>query len=84
MVSAAELVRGGALRSLQGVAHGGGHALALKEQEPDYSGVLELSRALREQVDWGEVRERTKESPFAKAFFVLLDELDIVSALPQK
>lgn len=58
--------------------------LALKEQEPDYSGVLELARALREQVDWGEVRERTKESPFAKAFFVLLDELDIVSALPQK
>ena len=58
--------------------------LALKEQEPDYSGVLELARALREPVDWGEVRERTKESPFAKAFFVLLDELDIVSALPQK
>jgi predicted nucleotidyltransferase len=52
--------------------------LALKEQEPDFSSVLELARALREQVNWDEVRERTKESPFAKAYFTLLDELEIV------
>jgi predicted nucleotidyltransferase len=51
--------------------------LALKEQEPDFSSVLELARALREQVDWNDVRERTKESPFAKAYFTLLDELEI-------
>jgi hypothetical protein len=38
------------------------------------------SRALREQVDWDEVRERTRESPFAKAYFTLLDELEIVPA----
>ncbi len=54
--------------------------LALKEQEPDFSSVLELARALREQVNWNEVRERTKESPFAKAYFTLLDELEIVRA----
>ena len=54
--------------------------LALKEQEPDYSSVLELARALREQVDWDEVRDRTRESPFAKAYFTLLDELEIVPA----
>jgi predicted nucleotidyltransferase len=54
--------------------------LALKEQDPDYSSVLELARALREQVNWGEVRERTSQSPFAKAYFTLLDELEIVSA----
>ncbi|MDX6408804.1 MAG: hypothetical protein QOE13_1875 [Gaiellaceae bacterium] len=54
--------------------------LALKEQEPDFSSVLELARALREQVDWDEVRERTRESPFAKAYFILLDELEIVPA----
>lgn len=53
--------------------------LALTEQHPDYASILELARSLREQVDWGDVRERTKESPFAKAFFVLLDELEIVS-----
>jgi predicted nucleotidyltransferase len=52
--------------------------LALKEQEPDFSSVLELARALREQVDWEAVRERTRESPFAKAYFTLLDELEIV------
>jgi predicted nucleotidyltransferase len=51
--------------------------LALKEQEPDFSSVLELARALREQVNWDEVRERTKESPFAKAYFTLLEELEI-------
>jgi predicted nucleotidyltransferase len=54
--------------------------LALKEQEPDFSSVLELARALREQVDWDEVRTRTKESAFAKAYFTLLDELEILPA----
>jgi Uncharacterised nucleotidyltransferase len=52
--------------------------LALSEQEPDYGSVLELARALREQVDWGDVRARTADAPFAKAFFTLLDELEIV------
>ena len=52
--------------------------LALSEQEPDYSSVLELARSLREQVDWDDVRERTKNSPFAKAYFTLLEELAIV------
>jgi predicted nucleotidyltransferase len=52
--------------------------LALNEQRPDYSSVLELARSLREQVDWEEVRERTNESPFAAAYFTLLDELEIV------
>jgi predicted nucleotidyltransferase len=52
--------------------------LALTEQQPDYSSVLELARSLREQVDWDEVRERTSESPLAKGYFTLLDELHIV------
>jgi predicted nucleotidyltransferase len=52
--------------------------LALSEQNPDYSSVLELARSLREQVDWDDVRERTKESPFGNAYFTLLDELEIV------
>jgi hypothetical protein len=53
--------------------------LAIKEQELNFSSVLEWSRALREQIDWADVRERTKGSPFAKAFFVLVQELGIVS-----
>lgn len=54
--------------------------LALTEQEPDYSSVLELARALREQIDWPDVRERTAGSPFAKAFFTLVEELGVVEA----
>jgi|SRR4051812_24337162 Uncharacterised nucleotidyltransferase len=52
--------------------------LALSEQQPDYSSVLELARSLREQVDWDDVRARTNDSPFAKAYFTMLDELAIV------
>jgi hypothetical protein len=52
--------------------------LALSEQQPDYSSVLELARSLREQVDWDEVRARTEGSAFAKGYFTLLDELEIV------
>jgi len=54
--------------------------LALSEQEPDYSSVLELARSLREQVDWDGVRKRTRDSPFANAYFTLLEELEIVPA----
>jgi hypothetical protein len=52
--------------------------LALTEQEPDYSSVLEIARALREQIDWAEVRRRTDDSPVAKAFFTLVEELGVV------
>jgi hypothetical protein len=52
--------------------------LALSEQQPDFSSVLELARALREQIDWDDVRRRTSDSPFAHGYFTLLDELEIV------
>ena len=52
--------------------------MALTEQEPEFGGVLEMARSVREQIDWALVRERTKDSPFAKAFFVLAEELGIV------
>jgi hypothetical protein len=52
--------------------------LSLTEQEPDYGAVLEIARTLREQIRWDEVRERTNGSPFAKAFFTLIDELGIL------
>ena len=54
--------------------------LALTEQEPDFGDLLELARALREQVDWNDVRARTEASAFAKAFFTLIEELGIVEA----
>ena len=52
--------------------------MAMTEQEPDYSAVLEWARALREQIDWDVVRARTEASPFAKAFFTLVESLGIV------
>lgn len=52
--------------------------MAMTEQEPDFGAVLEWARALREQIDWDVVRARTEASPFAKAFFTLVEELGIV------
>jgi predicted nucleotidyltransferase len=56
--------------------------MAMREQEPNFGSVLEWARALREQIDWVEVRERTQGNPFAKAFFTLVEELGIVERLP--
>jgi hypothetical protein len=55
--------------------------MALTEQEPDFSSVLEWTRALREQIDWDNVRARTEASPFAKAFFTLVEGLGIVDGV---
>jgi hypothetical protein len=52
--------------------------LALTEQEPDYSAVLALGRALREQIDWEEVRARADGSPFARAYLTMVEGLGIV------
>jgi hypothetical protein len=52
--------------------------LAITEQSPDYRTILEIARALREQVDWDDVEERTNASPFARAFFTLGEGLGIV------
>jgi predicted nucleotidyltransferase len=51
---------------------------ALDEHELDYERPLEFARALRERIDWQEVRERTNASPYAKAFFTMIEELGIV------
>ena len=53
--------------------------MAMTEQEPDFGSLLEWTRALREQIDWSEVRARTEASPFARAFFTLIDGLGVVS-----
>jgi hypothetical protein len=52
--------------------------LALNEQEPDFGSLLELARSLREQVNWDDVRARTEASPFARAFFTLVEGLGVV------
>jgi predicted nucleotidyltransferase len=56
--------------------------LALDEHSADYRSLLQIGRALREQIDWGALRERTAASPFSRAFFALADGLRISSPRP--
>jgi predicted nucleotidyltransferase len=51
--------------------------LAMREHELDYESVMEIARAVREQIDWAEVRRRTEDSPYAKAFLTLAEELEV-------
>jgi hypothetical protein len=54
--------------------------LALDEHSADYRDLLQIGRALREQVDWARLRERTSSSPFACAFFAIAEGLQIASS----
>ncbi|HEX2096304.1 MAG TPA: nucleotidyltransferase family protein [Solirubrobacterales bacterium] len=54
--------------------------MALDEHNADYGDLLPIARALREQIDWRTLRERTSSSPFAAAFFTLADGLEIAPA----
>jgi predicted nucleotidyltransferase len=56
--------------------------MALTEHSLRYESLLQIARALREQIDWAAVRARTQSSPFARAFFTLAEGLDIVPAAP--
>jgi hypothetical protein len=51
---------------------------AFDEHACDYAGILAIARAVREQVDWEDVRTRTADSPFARAFFTMTEGLGIV------
>ena len=53
--------------------------LALDEHDLDYSRVLQIARALRERIDWRTLRSRTRGSPYAAAFFTLVDGLGVAS-----
>jgi hypothetical protein len=57
---------------------------AFDEHALDYSGALAIARALREQIDWRGVRERTANSPYARGFLGLLEALDIVAPAPTR
>ncbi len=44
----------------------------------DFATGLPVARSLREKIDWDRVRNETAGSPYAEAFLVLLDRLDVV------
>jgi hypothetical protein len=51
--------------------------LTLKEHEVDYEDALEIARTCREQIEWDALRSRVADSPYAMAFFTLVDELSL-------
>jgi hypothetical protein len=54
--------------------------MALSEHSLRYESLLPIARALRERVDWEDVRRRTADSPFARAFFVMLEGLGVIES----
>ena len=52
--------------------------LSFSQHYCDFARGLPLARSLREQIDWDRVRKETAQSPYAEAFLVLLDRLDVV------
>jgi hypothetical protein len=51
--------------------------LTYRDHYCDFGTSLPMVRALREQVDWAAVRERTARSPYAEAFLLLADRLGL-------
>lgn len=51
---------------------------AVDEHSADFSRLLPVARALREQVDWARVRKETADHVFAEAFLYLAGRLDII------
>lgn len=51
--------------------------LTYRDHYCDFATLLPMVRALREQVDWPAVRERTARSPYAEAFVFLADRLGL-------
>jgi hypothetical protein len=52
---------------------------SLNEHHCDFAALLPGVRAVREQVNWNQVRERTADNDFAVAFLVLTDRLGITA-----
>jgi hypothetical protein len=55
--------------------------MALTEHSLDYTSLLSIARAVREQIQWPQLRARTTSSPYAQAFFTLVQELGIAPSL---
>ncbi len=54
---------------------------ALSENYGDFGALLPSFRAVREQLDWDEVRTEVGDRPFAEAFLFLLERLEIAPSL---
>ena len=57
--------------------------LSFTQHYCDFARGLPVARSLREQIDWERVRRDTARSPYAEAFLILLDRLDVVPLAQQ-
>jgi hypothetical protein len=55
---------------------------ALSEHYCDFTALLPVVRAVREQLDWSRIQTATKDHPYAEAFLFLLDRLGIAETTP--
>jgi hypothetical protein len=51
--------------------------LTLSQHRCDFGPALQLARSLREKVDWEQLRKQTDASPYAAAFMVLAERLEL-------
>jgi hypothetical protein len=57
------------------------HALLrLSVHECNFTDALLLARTIREQIDFALVRDQTKQSPYARAFLFLAEELELMGS----
>ena len=54
---------------------------SLSEHYCDFAPLLLTVRAVREQLDWTEIREATQDNPFAEAFLLVVERLSITTPL---
>ncbi|MFI1105783.1 hypothetical protein [Streptomyces melanogenes] len=52
---------------------------AFSEHHCDFGAVLPVARALREKVDWSDVRRRCADEPMPAAFLFLLERLNVIA-----
>ena len=50
---------------------------ALDEHSLDYTRLIAIARSLREQIDFPRLQARTSDHPYARAFFTLVQELEL-------
>jgi len=55
----------------------------LGEHYCDFTRLLAMARALREQIDWERVRKETANHPFARSFLLLVHELGVAPLGPE-
>jgi hypothetical protein len=53
---------------------------SLTEHYCDFAPLLLVVRAVREQLDWTEIRKTTQDNPFAESFLLLVERLGIITA----